>query len=405
MHPAAYRWVAGTAAGLGPFRSVIEAGSRDMNGSVRPLFPGADYVGVDIEAGPGVDVVADALRWQPDRRAGAVVCVEVLEHLAEWAGLLANMRLWLEPGGTLILTCAGPGRRPHSGIDGRRRLHPGEWYRNVDPDDLARVLRRAGYVDVDVDVFGSDVRATARRAAIPTIVGVPFRDEWQRTRRLVNQLVADPAVDRVLLADNGSTDPATLSWMRRLIDPKLTVEHRPPLGAGRSLYAVWNDHVRTALAESAGPVNVALLNNDLMVPAGLAGHLAHALRTAPAHVAAVYPDWSRPLSAGVGIRGLTETTGTWRHGGLSGFCFMFRGELLRDETIPWFDERYEWVFGDGDFVEGLELAGYTAARVDGLPLEHDRSATARQTSWVGGAKRRDVERRKQKVADRDRVAS
>ena len=39
--------------------SVVDIGSYDVNGSYRPLFaqPGWRYTGVDLEAGPGVDVV------------------------------------------------------------------------------------------------------------------------------------------------------------------------------------------------------------------------------------------------------------------------------------------------------------------------------------------------------------
>jgi hypothetical protein len=39
----------------------------------------------------------------------------------------------------LILTCAGPGRPPHSGVDGGP-LRPGEHYANPDPADLYACL-------------------------------------------------------------------------------------------------------------------------------------------------------------------------------------------------------------------------------------------------------------------------
>lgn len=400
MHLAAYDYIAAQVATLGLFRSVIEVGSADMNGSVRPLFGDARYTGVDIQAGPGVDVVDDGT-WTPPAPVDCVVIAEVFEHTPDWPAILRRARGWLRPGGTLIVTCAGPGRRPHSGIDGKRRLHPGEHYRNVPADDLACELDLAGYDTVKVDTVGADVRAVACRPGAVTVVGVPFVDELARTRRITHQLLRDPMVDRVVLADNGSTDPDTLAWLERIIDPRIVVEHRPPLGPGRSIYTIWNEHTAAALAAHPGPVTMVLLNNDIGLPERAVGQLARALRTAPADVAAVYPDWSRPLSAGTRLTGgLTRTRGAWRSGGMSGFAFAFKAELIRDRILPLFDERYEWIFGDSDWVEAIQDRGFCAARVDGLPLEHDKSTTAGRMTWVSEAKHRDVKRRKEKVAGR-----
>src|SRR5690606_27806966 len=54
MHESVLAWVAGQvhARGLAAL-DVIELGSYDVNGSVRPLFVG-DYTGIDMRPGPGV---------------------------------------------------------------------------------------------------------------------------------------------------------------------------------------------------------------------------------------------------------------------------------------------------------------------------------------------------------------
>ena len=38
---------------------ILEIGSFDVNGSIRAMFPGAFYTGVDLVEGPGVDRVCD----------------------------------------------------------------------------------------------------------------------------------------------------------------------------------------------------------------------------------------------------------------------------------------------------------------------------------------------------------
>lgn len=164
MHDAAYQWVATCVDQLGPFSAVCEIGSRDINGSVRALFGDARYLGVDLVAGPGVDVVGDVIDLAaypatlPVEAFDCVVTTEALEHHpAPFDVLLAARRL-LRTGGVLIATMAGPGRTPHSGlIEGP--VQPGEHYRNIGPDELERWL--GVWAQVTVDQAGADVRCWA----------------------------------------------------------------------------------------------------------------------------------------------------------------------------------------------------------------------------------------------------
>lgn len=137
-----------TAERLGPFGSVLELGGRAVNGSVRPYFPGARYVSVDIRPGPEVDVVADATTYRPTGRFDCCICTEVLEHVPDPDGFVATAWGSLRPGGVLILTAACPPRPGHSAVDGGP-LRPGEFYRNVAPDMLARWL--VGWKDAEIE--------------------------------------------------------------------------------------------------------------------------------------------------------------------------------------------------------------------------------------------------------------
>ncbi len=162
MHPEARAYV--EARRSDETLAVLEIGGRWINGGIRDLFPNAHpYVSLDIVAGPLVDVVADAATWEPDRLYDLIVCTEVFEHTPAWPEILRTAAAACRPGGRLVVTMAGPGRVEH-GADGGPVL-AGEYYANVDPEDLRRELAACGWTAVDVDYLPTpgDTRATATR--------------------------------------------------------------------------------------------------------------------------------------------------------------------------------------------------------------------------------------------------
>lgn len=162
MHDEAFHFVAGVIRDR-HFTNVVEIGGRWINGGVRTLFTADAYTSLDLHPGENVDVVADCRDWKPETPADLVLCLEVLEHAPDWRGVVDAAASYLAPGGLLVLTCAGPGRAPHSGHDGGTVL-PGEHYANVEPADLRQYLE--GFIvphltDVVVHQVGPDVYATA----------------------------------------------------------------------------------------------------------------------------------------------------------------------------------------------------------------------------------------------------
>lgn len=146
--------------------SVLDLGGRDINGSARSAFPGAlVYTVLDILPGEGVDIVADAADWEPDRFWDVVVAAEIFEHTARWPAICRTAFEACDVGGRFIVTTAGPGRPPHSAVDGLFRLLPGEHYANVPAPELERVLVESGWSDVLVDSQPSpaDTRAVATK--------------------------------------------------------------------------------------------------------------------------------------------------------------------------------------------------------------------------------------------------
>jgi hypothetical protein len=137
-------------------QTVVEVGSRNINGTVRTLHPKADWWGIDVMDGTDVDEVADGATWQPPEPVDLAICCEVFEHTSEWREIVANMVSWLRPGGTILITCAGPGRPEHSAITGGLGLQPGEWYENIDPGPMTALLSSLN-VDANVKVTRDDL--------------------------------------------------------------------------------------------------------------------------------------------------------------------------------------------------------------------------------------------------------
>ena len=162
MHDAARQYIAGIVAG-GSYARVVDVGGRNVNGTIRDLIDAQVYVAVDLKDGPGVDVVADCRHWSPPWQASLVICAEVLEHAPEPREVVDACISYLRPGGRLIVTCAGPGRAPHSGHDGGP-VDNGEHYANIDPGDLEKWLAEdMEAVTVRYNGIAHDVYATGIR--------------------------------------------------------------------------------------------------------------------------------------------------------------------------------------------------------------------------------------------------
>lgn len=163
MHDAAFRFVAGRVGLIWPGMRVLEIGSYNVNGTIRPLWPGAHYHGIDARPGPCVDEVADGERYDGRESYDVVVTCETMEHARNPRAIIAAAWRSLRPGGRLILTAAGPGRAPH-GCDGGW-LPPTEAYANISPADLAAWLDGWEAVQVIENGIDRDVYAVATRPA------------------------------------------------------------------------------------------------------------------------------------------------------------------------------------------------------------------------------------------------
>lgn len=98
--------------------SVLDFGSRDVNGSYRSLFPSPNwkYVGLDLEPGKNVDlVVADPHSWDElaDETFELVISGQALEHCEFFWQTFSEIARVLKPSGIccIIAPSAGPEHR------------------------------------------------------------------------------------------------------------------------------------------------------------------------------------------------------------------------------------------------------------------------------------------------------
>ncbi len=118
-------------------QKVLEIGSLDINGSIRQFFDAAQYVGVDLGEGKGVDLVAKGEELDfPDNSFDVVASCECFEHNPEWVATFNNMVRMASK--FVFFTCATTGRPEH----GTRRTSPsdapfcGDYYRNLTEQDI-----------------------------------------------------------------------------------------------------------------------------------------------------------------------------------------------------------------------------------------------------------------------------
>lgn len=100
-------------------KAVIEVGSLNVNGSIRSVvepFQPRSYLGVDLELGPGVDQVYDAMDLL-DRFGfeafDLLISTELLEHVRDWRTVISNFKRILKPNGTLFITTRSQGFEYH----------------------------------------------------------------------------------------------------------------------------------------------------------------------------------------------------------------------------------------------------------------------------------------------------
>lgn len=95
-------------------KTVLDIGSFDVNGTNEYLFSECEFTGLDIEEGPGVDVVCEAQKYDaPDESYDVIISSECFEHNPHYKETIQNAVRMLKPGGFMLFACATTGRPVH----------------------------------------------------------------------------------------------------------------------------------------------------------------------------------------------------------------------------------------------------------------------------------------------------
>jgi SAM-dependent methyltransferase len=143
-------------------RHVLEVGSLDVNGSVRSILSDlspAEYMGVDVAPGKGVDQVLSVSRLTQafgEDSFDVVLSTEMLEHVQDWQWAVGQMKRVTRPGGLLVVTTRSPGFHHHG--------YPHDFWRFTEKD-FATIFSDMESVRVQSDQSEPGVFVAARKPA------------------------------------------------------------------------------------------------------------------------------------------------------------------------------------------------------------------------------------------------
>ncbi len=169
-------FVKSVAEAVGKIEPVYEFGSYQVGGNealenLRTLFPNQQYVGCDIQAGPGVDRIEnlEQLTLQ-DGSMGLAVCVDTLEHVANPIAAAKELHRTLREDGVAIVS---------SVMDFPIHCKPDYW--RFTPQGFEKLLEPFAEVIVGYQGY----------AEVPhTVYGVGFKSRSPQNQKVLDALIS-----------------------------------------------------------------------------------------------------------------------------------------------------------------------------------------------------------------------
>ncbi len=126
----------------GPFKKVLEVGSRQVDGGgIRDLVKDSDYIGLDMIDGENVDIVKNAHDMTYENKFDLVICFDTIEHDDGFWLTVENCRKAVKKGGFFILAAPSVRCPQHD--------WPGDYWRFM-PQSFEKIFFRE-YEDVYIE--------------------------------------------------------------------------------------------------------------------------------------------------------------------------------------------------------------------------------------------------------------
>ena len=213
---------------LGSEIVVVEIGSQDVNGRASDSFLLTNrsvWIGLDIGPGKNVDfVIPGELIQLPDSWADMAISTECFEHTPKWREILINMIRITRPGGMIVLTFAGPGRRAHGTIDTKSIPSPytTDYYRNVSLMELTHCInldKHFSHYSIEVNTAHSDTYFWGiRNDLLSESEWMPTEEALARARGQLGKVIFENAI---LKKENARLRSKSLTLMLMKLTRKL----------------------------------------------------------------------------------------------------------------------------------------------------------------------------------------
>lgn len=141
-------------------KRVIEIGSLDINGTLRPYIMSQgplSYIGVDIEKGPGVDIVCNAddiIDMFGKESFDVVISTELLEHVKDWRKVISNIKNICKQGGIVLATTRSIGFAYHS--------YPYDFWR-YELEDISNIFSDYNILSLEKDPHAPGIFIKAKK--------------------------------------------------------------------------------------------------------------------------------------------------------------------------------------------------------------------------------------------------
>lgn len=141
-------------------KRVIEVGSYNVNGSLRSLIESwnpVEYVGVDLEKGPGVDMICNAedlVKKFGKESFDVVISTELLEHVLDWKTVISNFKNICKPGGIILITARSYGFPYHG--------YPSDFWR-FELEDMKEIFSDSAIISLKNDYSEPGILIKAKK--------------------------------------------------------------------------------------------------------------------------------------------------------------------------------------------------------------------------------------------------